>query len=148
MGKNSDICTFKIVHYINCSELSRRFSVKTQAVHILHRRAHVPRTYLVQSTYKAKHCYGFMIFGYLVFHIITSCCSLWVKELMIQLWAPVWKRRTKHLRRLGVQTGDLMLGKVMRPPLLFLTLLPAAHPDLMHLLSTLSSYMMTYMLQF
>jgi len=35
-----------------------------------------------------------------VFHIITSCSALGVKELMLQFWASVWKRRTTYPERL------------------------------------------------
>ena len=42
----------------------------------------------------------FYDFWSLVFHIITSCSALGVKELMLQFWAPVQKRRTTFPRRL------------------------------------------------
>lgn len=35
-----------------------------------------------------------------LFHIITSCSALGVKELMVQFQSPVWKRRTTIPRRL------------------------------------------------
>jgi len=47
-----------------------------------------------------------------VFHIITSRSALGVKELMLQFWAPVLKRRTTYPRVLFGQRGDKALGKV------------------------------------
>jgi len=48
-----------------------------------------------------------------VFHIITPCIALGVKELMLQFQAPVQKRRkTTYLRGLCVQRGDITPGKV------------------------------------
>jgi len=48
-----------------------------------------------------------------VFHIITSCSALRVKELMLQFRAPVQKRRTTpYPRGLFVQRGDTTPGKV------------------------------------
>jgi len=49
-----------------------------------------------------------------VFHIVTSCGALGVKELMLQVRAPVQKRRTTFPRGLCVQRGDKAPGKVMR----------------------------------
>jgi len=71
-----------------------------------------------------------------VFHIITSCSALGVKELMLQFQAPVWRRRTTYPRTLCIQRGDITPGKVTRPSLFSLALLPAAHPNCMHNYST------------
>jgi len=55
----------------------------------------------------------FYDFWLLVFHIITSCSALGVKELMLQFWATVRKRRrTIYPRGLCVQRGDITPGKV------------------------------------
>jgi len=49
----------------------------------------------------------------LVFHIITSCSALGVKELMLQFWAPVQKRRrTTYPRGFCSQRGEKTPGKV------------------------------------
>ena len=52
-----------------------------------------------------------------VFHIITSCSALGVKELLFQFCAPVWKRRTTYPRTLCIQRRDITPGKVIRPSL-------------------------------
>jgi len=55
----------------------------------------------------------FYDFWVLVFHIITACSALEVKELMLQFWAPVQKRRrTTYPRGLCGQRGDTTPGKV------------------------------------
>ena len=54
-------------------------------------------------------CHGFVIFCY---WYSTSCSALRVKELMLQFWAPVRKRRTTYTRGLCVQRGDITSGKV------------------------------------
>ena len=62
--------------------------------------------------------YNFLL---LVFHIITSCSVLGVKELMLQFWAPVQKRRTTFPRTLCIQRGDITPGIVTTPSLFWLS---------------------------
>jgi len=93
----------------------------------------------------------FYDFWLLVFHTVTSCSTLGVKELMFQFQVPVRKRRrTTYSRGLCIQRGDITPGKGMRPSLFSSALLPAARPDCtshlsvmvrpFHLLNTLSHY--------
>ena len=79
----------------------------------------------------------FYDFWLTVLHIITSCSALGVKVLMFLFQVPAQKRRTTHLRGLFVQRGDITPGKITWGPFVFpLALLPAAHPDRRHHLST------------
>lgn len=54
-------------------------------------------------------------FSLSAFHITTSWSALGFKELMLQVQAPVQKRRTKYPRILCVQRGDITLGNDTRP---------------------------------
>ena len=47
----------------------------------------------------AVQCVMVLRFLLLVFHIITSCSALGVKELVLQFWAPVWKRKITKFPR-------------------------------------------------
>jgi len=49
----------------------------------------------------------------LVFHIITSCGALGVKEFMLQFWVPVPEEKKNYIP----QRGDKTPGKVKRPSL-------------------------------
>ena len=74
---------------------------------------------LVQNTvafstdeFNSNQLSWFYDFWLLVFHIITLCSALGVKELMLQFRAPVWKRRTTYPRWHCGKTGDITSGKV------------------------------------
>jgi len=64
-------------------------------------------------TYVPKTLSWFYDFWLSLFQIIISCSAMGVKELMIQFWAPVQKRRrTTYPRRLCIQRGHITPGKV------------------------------------
>ena len=73
----------------------------------------VCKWWLIFNTWLSRLLSWFHDFWLLVFHIITSCSALKVKELMLQFQASVQKRRKTTLPRgLCGQRGDITSGKV------------------------------------
>ena len=74
------------------------------------------KTKTARDVKKNKYLSWFYDFWLLVFHIITSCSALGVKELMLQFWVPVPEEKKNYVPRgLCIQKGDKTAGKVTRP---------------------------------